>query len=262
MATNTYTQYGMVSTETDTSTSFTGTVGVTPQRKSLPLAGIAYEIDVAFDGSGDVATIDLETGIASGDVVGVKASGTIIFTGLPVADETIEVNGITYTFKATSASATQITIGADATETAENTVSIIDANDPLVDIINVAGVVTVSAASTGEYGNAYTLAESATNTAVSGATLSGGVDKVVITGDGVDALGNALPTAAKIHGILVTCTAGSVTAALGSVLKDSAAPNGGLQTWSAPGRTDLINDLTITSGAVNTVCKVVVRASE
>lgn len=262
MASNTYAQYGLASTETDTASSFTGSVGTPSTRKSMPLADIAYEIDIAFDGSGDVATINLDNGTATGDVVGVKASGTITFTGIPVADETITVRGVTYTFKATSTSATEITIGADATETAENTVSIIDANDALVDVINVAGVVTVSASATGEYGNAYTLAESATNTAVSNATLTGGVDKVVITGDGVDALGNALPTAALIHGILVTCSAGSVTAAVSTILKDTVTTTGGLQTWNATGRTDLLENMTITSAAPNTVCKVVVRASE
>jgi hypothetical protein len=260
MATNTFAIYGIASTET-AANGFTGTSGTPATRKTMPLAAIAYTIDVAFDGSGDVATIDLETGIATGDVAGVKASGTITFTGLPVANETITVRGVAYTFKASASSATEITIGADATETAENTVSKLNA-DTLLDVINVAGVVTVSAANTGEYGNAYALAESATNTAVSGATLSGGVDKVVITGDGVDFENTALPTAAKIHGILVTCTAGSVTAAVGSVLKGTVAPGGGHQTWSATGRTDLIDDLTITSGAANTVAKIVIRASE
>ena len=124
------------------------------------------------------------------------------------------------------------------------------------------GVVTISAADTGEYGNAYTLAESATNTAVSGATLSGGVDAVVITGDGVDFDGTALPTATKIHGLLVTCTEGSVTAAVSTILKDTVTPNGGLQTWNSAGRTDLVTNLTITSGAANTVAQVVVRAQE
>ena len=261
MATNTYTTYGLTSTET-AANGFTGSVGTLPSRKSMPLADIAYEIDISFDGSGDVATINLDNGTATGDVTGVQAAGTITFTGLPVADETITVNAIVYTFKATSASATQITIGADATGTASNAASIINANDALVDAVNVLGVLTVSADSTGEYGNAYTLAEAATNTAVSGATLSGGVDAVVITGDGVDALGTALPTASKIHGIQVLCTAGSVTAAVTTLLKDTIVPNGGMQTWSAPGRTDLLENLTITSGAANTVAKVVVRASE
>jgi len=261
MATNTFSIYGLASTET-AANGFTGTSGTSATRKSMPLAGIAYTINLAFDGSGDVATIALSTGIATGDVTGVAATGTITFTGLPVADETITVRGVVYTFKAAAVSATEITIGGTVTDTAANTVSKIVANDPLLDAANVAGVVTISASDTGEYGNAYTLAESATNTAVSGATLTGGVDAVVITGDGVDFESTALPNATKIHGLLVTCTEGSVTAAVSTILKDTVTPNGGLQTWSAPGRTDLVTNLTITSAAVNTVAKVIVRASE
>lgn len=261
MATNSFAQYGMGATET-TATEFTGSVGVPSSRKSMPLADIAYTIDIAFDGSGDVATINLDNGTATGDVTGVKATGTITFTGLALLNETITVNSIVYTFKTTASLATEIQIGLTATEMASNTAAKIDANDPLVDAVNVLGVVTISAANTGEYGNAYTLAEAATNTAVSGVTLSGGVDKVVITGDGVDALGNALPTATAIHGILVLCTAGSVTAAVTTILKDTVTPNGGLQTWNSTGRTDLLENLTITSGAANTVARVVVRARE
>ena len=261
MATNTYTTYGLTSTET-AANGFTGSVGTLPSRKSMPLADIAYEIDISFDGSGDVATINLDNGTATGDVTGVKAAQPFTFSGLPTADETIEVNGTTYTFKATSASATQITIGADATATAANAASIISSNDAEVDAISSTGTLTISAAETGEYGNSITVSEAATNVTVGGATLSGGVDAVIITGDGVDALGAALPTAAKIHGIQVLCTAGSVTAAVTTLLKDTITPNGGLQTWNSTGRTDLLENLTITSGAVNTVAKVVVRASE
>lgn len=261
MAINTFAQYGLASTET-TDTGFTGSVGTPSSRKSMPLAEIAYEIDFEFDGSSDVITLATSTGIATGDVTGVKATGTITFTGLPVANETITVNGAVYTFKASAATATEITIGADATETASNTASKIDANQSIVDAVNVLGVVTISAANTGEYGNAYTLAESASNTAVSAANLSGGVDKVVITGDGVDYLGNALPTASKMHGILVLTDTGSATVALGSVIKDTVTPNGGFQTWNSTGRTDLIGSLTITSAAANTTGKIVIRSSE
>jgi len=129
--------------------------------------------------------------------------------------------------------------------------------------VSVAGVVTISAANTGEYGNAITLTEAATNTTVSGSgTLTGGIDKVVITGDGVDALGNAIPTCSAIHGVQVTCTSGSVTAAISTIVKDTVSISNGFQTWSVPGRTDLLENLVITSAAVNTVAKVIVRARD
>jgi hypothetical protein len=253
--------YGLVATETEATTGFTGTVG-NQTRASMPLADVAYEINIAFDGSGDAATINLDNGTATGDVGGVAATGTITFTAAPAVDDTITVNAIVYTFKASASTATQITIGANVTDTAANTVLKINANDAAVDALSVAGVVTIGAANTGEYGNAITLAESATNTAVSGATLSGGVDKVVITGDGVDALGDAIPTCAAIHGVQVTCTSGSVTAAISTIVKDTVSVSNGFQTWSVPGRTDLLENLVITSAAVNTVAKVIVRARD
>jgi hypothetical protein len=261
MATSTFAQYGLASTET-TDTGFTGTVGTQSSRKSMPLAEIAYEIDFAFDGSGDVITLATSTGVATGDVAGVAATGNITFTGLALPGETITVRGVVYTFRAVASTATEIQIGLTATEMATNTVSKINANDPLLDALSVAGVVTVGASNTGTYGNAYTLAESATNTTVSGPNFSGGINKVVITGDGVDYLGNALPTATKMHGILVLTDTGSVTVALGSVIKDTVTPNGGFQTWNSTGRTDLIGSLTITSAAANTTGKIVIRSSE
>ena len=163
---------------------------------------------------------------------------------------------------ASASTATQITIGADATATASNAASKIELNDTAVDASNVAGVLTITAAATGEYGNAITLAETATNTAVSGATLSGGVDKVVITGDGVDALGNAIPTCTAIHGVLVTCSSGNVTAAISTIVKDTVSVSNGFQIWSVPGRADLLENLVITSTAVNTVARVTVRARD
>ena len=261
MATNTYSIYGIASAET-AANGFTGISGTQATRKSMPIATIAYTVNIAFDGTGDIVTIPLSTGIATGDVTGVKAARPFTFSGgLPSVDETIEVNGTTYTFKASSASATQITIGADETATAANAASIIDANDSEVDAISSTGTLTISAAETGEYGNSITVSEAATNVTVGGATLTGGVDAVVITGDGVDFEGTALPTATLVHGLLVTCTAGSVTAAVSTILKDTVTPNGGLQTWNATGRADLLTNLTITSNAVNTVAQVVIRTS-
>jgi hypothetical protein len=254
--------YGLVATETDATTGFTGTVG-NQARASMPLADVAYTINIAFDGSGDAATINLDNGTATGDVPGVQATGTITFTAAPVADETITVNAITYTFKAAATTATQITIGANVTATASNTASKIELNDPAVNAVSVAGVVTISAANTGTYGNAITLTEAATNTSVSGSgTLTGGINKVVITGDGVDALGDAIPTCSAIHGVQVTCTSGSVTATISTIVKDTVSVSNGFQTWSVSGRTDLLENLVITSAAVNTVAKVIVRARD
>lgn len=261
---NTAVQYGISSTVTSTidDTPLSATVGKSSTRVSTPLVDIGYTVTCEFDGTGDIVTLDLETGAATGDVTGVKAAGTITFSGLPVANETVTVNGVVFTFKATAATSTEITIGADADETAANAAGKIDAYNTSFDAVAVGAVVTVSAENTGTYGNAYTLAEAATNTTVSGATLSGGVDAVIITGDGVDYLGAALATATKIHGLLVYAPSGSAEVAVSGVLLSPVSTNGGLQVWDTAGRTDLIANLTIESTADNSEIKVVVRASE
>jgi hypothetical protein len=257
-------QYGLNSIETNIidGTSFTATVGREVVRVPMPLVDIGYTVTIGFDGSGSTATIDLETGIGTGQVTGVKATGTITFTGAPVAGETVTVNGTVYTFAASAATATEITIGATVTDTAANAASKIDANESNIDAVSALGVVTLSAKNTGTYGNAYTLAEAATNTAVSGATFSGGVNAVTIDGDGVDYLGDPLPTAAKIHGLLIYATAGSADVEVSGVIMDSITSTSGMQSWSVPGRVDLIANLTITSSAASSQIKLIVRASE
>ena len=262
MTTNIKIHYGLSAKVTDPVTTLSGPMGIANTQVSIPLATIQYELDIYFDGAGDVATIDLATGLGSGQVVGVKAAGTVVFSGLPVADEVCAANGNTYTFKAAATGNTEVTIGADATETAGNSVASVQGRDPALNAINVAGTVTISAAFTGAYGNAITLSETATNVTVSGATLTGGVDAVSITGDGVDYLGAALPTAAKIHALLVICSSGNAVIEIPGVLLNTVRPEGGHQDWSRPGRTDLIGSLNITSGASGTRVKLIVAASE
>jgi len=262
MTTTIHLNYGLASTLTDPATGLSGPKGVVNTRVTLPLATIHYEIDIAFDGSGDVATIDLNDGTSSGAVIGVQSTGAIDISANPSVNETVEANSITYTFKAAAAADDEITIGVDATETGVNTAAAINANDPAINAVSVTGYVVVSAAYTGEYGDAITLAESATNVVVTGATLTGGADQVTFTGDGVDYLGTALPVAAAIHALLVQCSIGSVVAEVAGVLLDTVTPHGGLQVWNRVGRTDLLANLTITSGAAGTRAKVIVAASE
>lgn len=108
------------------------------------------------------------------------ATGTITISGLPVADETVTVNGAVWTWKAAAAAAYEVTIGADADGTADNLVSALTTNteqDGRVDIasyVDASGVITVTHDSVGRSGDTFTLAEASTNIAVSGATLSGG----------------------------------------------------------------------------------------
>lgn len=114
--------------------------------------------------------------MSAGYTPAVAATGNVTLTGLPVADETVTINGQIYVFKAAAAGALEVTIGADADATGSNLATKINANSIVVTANNVAGVVTLTAITAGTSGNALTLAEAATNTTVSGATLTGGVD--------------------------------------------------------------------------------------
>lgn len=111
------------------------------------------------------------------------ARGTLTFTANPVATETIDVNGVTFTFVAGASGATDVHIGDTKEDTAFNLMVVLNAsangsitvatykNDfdsPIVNII-------YDTAGTG--GNAYTLANSSGTVAVtrSAATLTGGL---------------------------------------------------------------------------------------
>jgi len=129
--------------------------------------------DIQASGT-DVSFID-----TSEHDAGTAATGSITFTGLPSVDETIVVRGVTYTFKDSAASATQITIGATKEAAATNTAAKISANDANVHTFASNGVVILTATTRGTAGNAYTLTESATNLTVSGSgTFAGGAAQV------------------------------------------------------------------------------------
>lgn len=111
----------------------------------------------------------------------VAASGMVTFSGLPAINDTVTIGAEVYTFKAARGGSGEVTIGADATETGDNFVTALGLDSAIVTGVNAAGVVTVTAISAGAAGNSITLAESAANTAVSGANLTGGVDTVYPT---------------------------------------------------------------------------------
>lgn len=127
-------------------------------------------------------SFDLSFNGSAGAVVDVSeyATGTITFSGLPVADETITVNGVVFTFKASAdPDLNEVTIGADEIETADNVrVKLSASTNAALTVASYtdddAGEVTITYDTIGPEGDAFTLAESATNTAVSGATLTGG----------------------------------------------------------------------------------------
>lgn len=125
---------------------------------------------------------------------GVKASATATFSGQPVANDTLTIGGVVFTFKATAAAANDIAIGATLAATLLNAVNAIN-DHPTLDVFASASatVLTVTAEQEGTYGNAITIAKSGTGVTLSGATLAGGTDATskrvdVTTGVGVNLL--------------------------------------------------------------------------
>jgi phage tail sheath gpL-like len=114
---------------------------------------------------------------------GVRASGTITFTGVGSANDTILINGVTFTAKASGATGNEWNVGASATLSAAALKAAINASATAlvsghVTADNAAGVLTISSKFYDVSGNAVTIAEgvdSGNVMAVSGARLTGGV---------------------------------------------------------------------------------------
>lgn len=107
------------------------------------------------------------------------ASGTVTLSvAVPSAGDTVTIGGQAIEFVAADPVGMEVLIGASLNATATNLANFInDMSIALGVTATVAGaVVTVTANAPGAAGNAVTLAESGTNIAVSGGTLSGGTD--------------------------------------------------------------------------------------
>jgi hypothetical protein len=112
--------------------------------------------------------------VLTGD--GVKATGSITFSGQPSANDTITVGGVVFTFKASAVLDTDLVIGANLAATLAAAAIKIDAKIALVTVSASATVLTITGAQQGAEANSVTLAKSGTTATVSGATLTGGVD--------------------------------------------------------------------------------------
>lgn len=128
---------------------------------------------------------------------GVAASGTITFSAAAVANDTVTVNGATFTARsglsgALAGNANDFAIGADPTGQAQALAAVLRAyEDPRVAeaiYTTNAGVLTVTYFKPGALGNAFTLAKSGSSATLSGANLTGGADptkKKIIVPTGV-----------------------------------------------------------------------------
>jgi hypothetical protein len=148
---------------------FTGT-------QTCPLLVIGEKTPVNAVAASGVVTF---TGQPLAHVANVQATGTVTFTGTPVADEHLVIGSQTFHFVAARAGAGEITISADNTQQAVNTVAAITLDIAAqATATNLAGVVNLVAVAAGTAGNII-LTTNATGTAVSGAgTLTNGTDHV------------------------------------------------------------------------------------
>jgi phage tail sheath gpL-like len=133
--------------------------------------------------AGGASNGSLTVTIDDGDKV--AASGTITFSGVTQANDTVLINGVTFTAVASGATGNQWNVGASATLSAASLAAAINASaTALVNLQvtaseNGAGVITLTAINKGASGNAITLAEGVdglTHIAVSGARLTGGTN--------------------------------------------------------------------------------------
>lgn len=111
---------------------------------------------------------------------GTAAAGSITVTALPIANDTLTVNGTVFTFKASPAAPTDLSIAgsvnAQATAIAAALNGSADANVSKASYAANAAVVAVAFKTVGTVGNAFTLAKTSAGLTVSGATLTGGVN--------------------------------------------------------------------------------------
>lgn len=130
----------------------------------------------------------VEAGFAVSSGGGVKASGTVTFSGPGADGDTVTIAGQQYELVTGPVAAPyEVLIGASGAATAANLLNAINAGagsgvaygtgtlqNPQVSASAAGSVLTISARASGTGGNAITLAENGANTAVSGATLAGG----------------------------------------------------------------------------------------
>jgi len=116
-----------------------------------------------------------------------QASGTVTFSGVGAASDTILINGVTFTAVASGATGNQWNVGASAALSASALASAINASvssliSGYVTASAASGVVTITAVRPGINGNCMTLAEGvdgSNHMAVSGARLTGGTSGAV-----------------------------------------------------------------------------------
>jgi hypothetical protein len=129
--------------------------------------------------SGTVMTLTPFAGARKGGLA-VAATARVAFNTTPTADDTLTVASVTYTWKASAALSTEITIGVTRQASAANLAAKLatNANVANIDYTEGESIVTFTAASSGAAGNtlALTTTSSASAVTLSGSTYLGGKD--------------------------------------------------------------------------------------
>jgi hypothetical protein len=104
-----------------------------------------------------------------------NAIGSLNFAANPAVNDTVTIGGQAITFVSALTTGLQVVIGADTTATAQSLKALINATSATgVTASGLTNVLALEAITAGTAGNSVTLAKSATNPAISGATLTGG----------------------------------------------------------------------------------------
>lgn len=139
------------------------------------------------DGAKAAGTVSLDTNPS----YGAQAAGTITLSGQPSNGDTVTIKGTVVTFVTGTPSGNQVQIAGSTALTSAALQTFLqnsaDVNLAAMTYNTLSLVTTATARVYGTAGNAYTLAKSGANLAVSGATLSGGVapDTLTINGTAI-----------------------------------------------------------------------------
>lgn len=118
--------------------------------------------------------------LASATTGGAASTGTITFSDAPSNNDTVTVNGVVFTAKSSPSGAYQFALGSDGATAATNLIAkLLAATDTAVRLANytrASGVITVTYGVVGTAGDAFTLAKSGSNIAVSAGNLASGAN--------------------------------------------------------------------------------------
>jgi len=168
----------LIITHEETSLSFRDMMDFNANDRKRNVQNLANWMDGVANGARGNITVIANMGETA-------ATATITSTGSAANDETMVVNGVTFTGKTSGASGDQFNISGTVATQATNIAAAINASSSAgvasVTATSALGVVTLTADVPGVVGNAMTLSEALANVVVSGANFTGGASDEDIT---------------------------------------------------------------------------------